>query len=165
MSLKITLKPHERVIIGGAVITNGNTRSEMIVENSVPILRDKDIMSEKNADSPCKRIYFVIQLMYVDEKNLTEHHKTYWRLVQDVVKAAPSMIYLIDQISQQILSSRYYQALKAAKKLIAYEQEVIEHVRTSTGGISGGSKDDSLRKAGRGIGPDKRRSLASAVPE
>ena len=128
MPLKITLKPHERMIAGGAVITNGNTKCDLLIENKVSILRQKDIMSEKDADSPCRRIYFAIQLMYVDEENLIEHHSTYWKLVQDIVKAAPSMLALIDQISEHILNNKYYQALKLARKLIDYEQEIIDHV-------------------------------------
>ena len=132
MALKITLKPHERMILGGAVITNGNSRSELIVENNVPILRQKDILSEKEANSPCRRIYFVIQLMYVDEENLVTHHNTYWKLVQSLVEAAPSTLVLIDQISMHILASRYYQALKLARKLIDYEQEITKDVSEST---------------------------------
>jgi flagellar protein FlbT len=128
MPLKITLKPHERMIVGGAVITNGNTRCDLLIENKVSILRQKDIMSEKDADSPCRKIYFTIQLMYIDEENLIEHHNTYWKLVQDIVKAAPSMLALIDQISEHILNNKYYQALKLARKLIDYEQEIIDHV-------------------------------------
>jgi len=128
MPLKITLKPNERIIVGGAVITNGNTRCDLLIENKVSILRQKDIMSEKDADSPCRKIYFTIQLMYIDEGNLIEHHNTYWKLVQDIVKAAPSMLALIDQISDHILNNKYYQALKLARKLIDYEQEVIDRV-------------------------------------
>jgi len=129
MALKITLKPHERLIIGGAVLTNGDARSSLIVENNVPILRERDILSEKNANSPCTRIYFIIQLMYVDEKNLAEHHSLYWKLVTDVVTAAPSTAILIEQINELILCEKFYQALKKAKKLIEYEQEVINRVR------------------------------------
>lgn len=128
MPLKITLKPHERMIVGGAVITNGNAKCDLLIENKVSILRQKDIMSEKDADSPCRKIYFTIQIMYIDEENLIEHHNTYWKLVQDIVKAAPSMLALIDQISEHILNNKYYQALKLARKLIDYEQEIIDHV-------------------------------------
>ena len=128
MPLKITLKPRERMIVGGAVISNGNTRCDLLIENKVPILRQKDIMREKDANSPCRKIYFTIQLMYIDEENLTEHHNTYWRLVQDIVKAAPSMLALIDQISEYILNNKYYQALRLARKLIDYEQEIIDRV-------------------------------------
>jgi flagellar protein FlbT len=129
MALKITLKPHERLIIGGAVVTNGESRSSLLIENNVPILREQDILSEKKADTPCSRIYFVIQLMYVDEKNLAEHHTLYWKLVTDVVHAAPSTASLIEQINELILNGRYYQALKKANKLIEYEREVLKRVR------------------------------------
>jgi flagellar protein FlbT len=135
MALKISLRPHERLIIGNAVIENGGVRSEFMVENNIPILREKDIMSDKDADSPCRRIYFVIQLMYIDEKNLAEHHNAYWELVKDVVEAAPSTLGLIDQISWYILGNKYYQALKLTKKLIEYEQEVINNVRNANASL------------------------------
>ena len=135
MALKIVLKPHEKLIIGGAVIANGKTRSDFAVENNVPILREKDIMSLKDADSPCKKIYFVIQLMYVDEKNIADHHKTYWELVKAVVDAAPSRKPVLHEISESILHSRYYQALKLTRKLIDYEQEAINNVRNTAGRI------------------------------
>jgi len=129
MSLKITLKPHEQMIVGGAVVSNSaDKKIDLTIENNVPILRQKDIISENSTDTPCRRIYFVIQLMYIDEQNLTKHHNTYWRLVQDLIKAVPSMLGIIDQISEQITSGNYYQALKLAKKMIAYEQEVLKSV-------------------------------------
>jgi len=132
MALKIILKPHERFIIGGAVITNGDAKSAFIVENDVPLLREKDILTLAAADTPCKRIYFAIQLMYVDEKNLPEHHKTYWELVKDLAEAAPSRKPMLKEISDNILNGRYYQALKLTKKLIDYEREVTDRVRTAT---------------------------------
>jgi flagellar biosynthesis repressor protein FlbT len=135
MALKISLRPHEKLIISNAVIENGSARSEFVIENNVPILREKDIMSIKDADSPCRRIYFAIQLMYVDEKNLAEHHNSYWELVKDVVEAAPSTRALLSQISDLILQHRYYQALKETRKLIEYEQEVINNVRNANASL------------------------------
>ncbi len=132
MALKISLKPHERLVIGGAVISNGSTKSELIVENNVPVLREKDILREKDADTPCKRIYFAIQLMYVDDKNMVDKHNIYWTLVREVAEAAPSTAGLLAEIGEGILNSRYYQALKLAKKLIEYEKEAMEHARTGS---------------------------------
>ena len=118
------------MILGAAVVTNANSASSnLIIENKVPILREKDILSEKEANSPCRRIYFVIQLMYIDEENLKIHQQSYWTLVKDLVKAVPSTVAFIDQISEQIVSGRYYQALKLAQKLCDYEQEVISRVQ------------------------------------
>ena len=100
MALRIELKPRERFILGGAVLQNGDARSELILENNVPILRGKNILSLEEADTPCKRIYFLIQLMYVEGGNLAEHQDAYWALVRDIVKAAPSMLGLIDAINE-----------------------------------------------------------------
>jgi len=136
MALKITLKSGERMIIVGAVVTNGNATScDLIIENKTPILRQKDILTEEKADSPCRRIYYAIQLMYIDEENLAAYHKVYWDLVRDVVQAAPSMVAWIDSINEHILHRRYYQALKLTKRLIEYEQEAIERVSGSVESI------------------------------
>ena len=130
MALKITLKPHEKMILSGSVIANGsNARCQLIVENEVPILREKDILSENDADTPCRNLYFIIQLMYIDQENQAIHQKNYWVLVNDIVKAAPSTVGLIDQINEEIVSGRFYQALKLSQKLIDYEQEVISLVQ------------------------------------
>ena len=133
MALKISLHPHERIVIAGAVVTNGEKRSELIIENQVPILREKDLMREEEADTPCRRIYYVVQLMYFDEENLKEHYKNYWRLVDDVVSAAPSMTTCVDLISELIVSGYYYKALRSARELIDYEKEVLNSVVESDG--------------------------------
>jgi flagellar protein FlbT len=135
MGLKITLRPHEQIIVGGAVLRNGNKNSHFVIKNKVPVLREKDIMSEEEANSPCRRIYFVIQLMYIDEKNLREHHQLYWKLTWDVLASVPSTFPLIIQISEHILSNRYYQALRVTRKLIEYEQEVLRYVRSPGRGL------------------------------
>ncbi len=132
MALKIALKPQEKLIIGGAVIQNGKNRSEFVVENNVAVLREKDIMREEEATTYCSRIYFVIQLMYIDAGNIVGYHNTYWSLVKDLVGAVPSTLIHVDKISEHILKSEYYQALKSARKLIEYEREVLDRVRKPT---------------------------------
>ena len=87
MPLKIILKPGERMMIDGAVICNGESKSEFTVENRVPLLRQKDILNEENADTVCRKIYFTIQLMYIDRTDEKALNKAYWELVQPLVEA------------------------------------------------------------------------------
>lgn len=131
MSLKLRLKPDEKIIIGGAVIHNGSKASEFVVENTVPILRQKDIMAERDAVSPARRVYFAIQLMYIDRDNQVDYHTRYWDLVRDITAAAPSTKSILDKISEQIVSGDFYQALKLTRKLIDYEEELLSHVKKS----------------------------------
>jgi flagellar protein FlbT len=132
MALKISLKPGEKLIAGTAVITNGKTKADFIIENNVPLLRERDIMTEKQADTFCRKIYFVVQMMYIDEKNLVAYHKTYWDLIGDLLSALPRLKSQAQQMSGLILEGKYYQAIKEARKLVNYEEEVLKNVRSST---------------------------------
>jgi len=133
MALRIELKPRERFILGGAVIQNGDARSEWILENNIPILRGKNIMSLEDADTPCKRVYFLIQLMYVEGGNLEGHQEAYWDLVRDIVQAAPSLLDLIDAINEHLVGGRYYEALKLTRKLINEEERIVQHADAGSG--------------------------------
>ena len=130
MPLKLTLKPGERVILAGAVITNGPSVAHLQIENQVTLLRQKDILSEAEATTPCKKIYLVVQLMYIGEGLTAELAQVYWDLVRDVLVAAPSTNDLISEMSAYIVESSFYPALKVAKKLITYEEELIKHATT-----------------------------------
>ena len=127
MALVIDLKPKERIIIGNAVITNDNQRTRLHIEGDAPILREKDVLREEDATSPCKRIYFIIQMMYL-ASDPTEIYDTYFESIRDVQNAAPSTALLIADISTHILGGHYYKALREAKKLIDYEQELMANV-------------------------------------
>ena len=124
MALKVELKPRERIIIGQVVIRNDEQRTRFFIEGDAPILREKDILTSATADSPAKKIYLAIQLMYLAQ-DPTQGYQTYFELVQDFVGAAPSALSHVHEINNRILSDELYKALKAAKKLIAYEAELI----------------------------------------
>jgi flagellar protein FlbT len=140
VGLKIELKPGERVMLGDCVITNSDQRTRLLVEGTAPILRERDIMTEGRADTPAKRIYLAVQLMYT-AKNPTSYHELYFRLVREITAAAPSMWPLIESINNQILTGELYKALREVKKLIAYEQELLEHA--SHQGVRGGCQGNS----------------------
>ena len=126
MGLKVELKPGERVIIGECLITNGDQRTRLLIEGQSPILREKDILTPKTADTPAKRIYLAIQLMYTS-RDPVAHHESYFTLLRELVQAAPSTWPFVADISNHILSGEMYKALKSAKALIAFEKELLDN--------------------------------------
>lgn len=126
MGLKVELKPGERLIIGECVVTNGDQRTRLLVEGQAPILREKDIMTPEQADTPAKRIYLVVQLMYT-ATDPRMHHESYFALMRDLVQAAPSAWPYVEDVSNHIMCGEMYKALKSAKKLIEYERELLDH--------------------------------------
>ena len=126
MALKVELKPNERIIIGNSVIRNGEQRTRFFIEGDAPILREKDILTPTTANTPGKKVYLAVQLMYL-QGDLSSHNEIYFPLVRDFLTAAPSAMPLIAEINNRILSGDLYKALRSAKKLVAYEQDLMDH--------------------------------------
>lgn len=124
MALKVELKPGERILIGECVVTNAGQRTRLVIEGNAPILREKDILTSDAADTPAKRIYLAVLLIYT-ARDPRIHHDTYFALVRDFLAAAPSARTQIAIINNHILTGDIYKALKQARQLIAYEQELI----------------------------------------
>ena len=125
MTLKIELKRDERVILGDCVITNRGQRTRLEIQGNVPILRQKDILSPEQADTPAKRIYLAVQLMYTS-KEPHDHRMSYLQLVHEMLEIAPGARPFIDNINNRILTGDLYKALKETRKLIAYEKDQSE---------------------------------------
>lgn len=132
MALKVELKPGERILIGECVVTNSDQRTKLLIEGAAPILREKDIMTPERADTPAKRIYLAVQLMYTSRES-QQHHELYFSLMKDLVQAAPSMWTLVEGINNHILTGDLYKALKDTKKLIAYEEELLANATRGSG--------------------------------
>ncbi len=144
MPLKVELKPNERLIIGASLITNGNQRARLFIEGKEPILRQKDILSPESADTPAKHVYLSIQLMYLQEEGKTDElHAKYLEFANDFLKAAPSAQSFFDDINNEILTGSLYKALKATKRLITYEQELLGSAKSSGSSLPTGSKTNS----------------------
>ncbi|NNF06280.1 MAG: flagellar protein FlbT [Candidatus Eisenbacteria bacterium] len=128
MPLRLRMKPNERVIISGAVIRNGDHKTEFVIENKVPVLRDTDILSPGSVRTVCERIYMAIQLMYVDPEKASEHLQTYQQLAAEVKAAAPSLGTLLGTISSLVEAGELYKALKQAQVLLRDEKAIINNV-------------------------------------
>ena len=132
MALALTLKPQERLILGQAVIRNtGSQVIHLAVETPVPILRQRDILTEETAKTPCSRLYLVVQMLYLgpEQESLQQLYLT---LAKDVLEAAPSLSPTLQEISLHVAAGDYYRALQAAKRLRQSEQELLERAKSLT---------------------------------
>ena len=137
MALKVELKPNEKIIIGSCVITNTDQRAKLLIEGErIPILREKDILTPATANTPAKLLYLAVQLMYISD-DPQEHHRVYFDLMRDLLSAAPSTAAGIQEINNHILSGDYYKALKEAKRLIAYEEQLLASPTSGKNDIRG----------------------------
>jgi flagellar protein FlbT len=127
MALVIDLKPGEKILIGNAVITNDSQRTRLHISGDTPILREKDVMKEEEADTPCKKAYFLIQCMYMSNTP-KDYHKKYFETINEIQHAAPRLAFFFLSINEKIIEGHYYKAMKEAKDLIQLEKELIDNV-------------------------------------
>jgi flagellar protein FlbT len=128
VALALNLKPGERAILGNAVIRNAGGRvASLLVETPVPVLRQRDVLPESKARTPCARIYLIVQLLYIDPENRAVLRQLFLQTIREVFEAAPSMRPLLERVSVAVAKGAYYRALKGAQGLLDYERQLLEH--------------------------------------
>lgn len=141
MALKVELKPGEKLLVGNCIITNSDQRTRLFIEGQAPILREKDILTPTTADTPAKRVYLAVQIMYI-ENNTDILRSEYFSLINDIVTAAPSSTAIVDRINNDILTGALYKALKSAKQLIQFEEDLIGNAAIRGPRLPADSQDD-----------------------
>ena len=129
MPLKIQLKPKERVIINGAVIEgHPDNRTEIVVLNNAAVMRQKHILQESEADTPVKRLYFALQMLYLDEDARETYEPTYKKFHKDLVDtfSLPTIKTSLDLIEEAAGKQKYYDAMKVCRDLIKVEAELFK---------------------------------------
>jgi flagellar biosynthesis repressor protein FlbT len=130
MPLKLSLKPHEKFVLNGAVLMNGDRRASLVIENKASILREKDIMQSEEADTPIKRIYFPIMMMYLDADASQSYYEEFVMRMTEFMNAISNReaMSVCVEISRDVLQGQYYRALMKCRKLIEFESVRLNYV-------------------------------------
>lgn len=125
MPLKLSLRPGEKFVVNGAVVQNGDRRAALVLQNKASVLREKDIMQQEHADTPAKRIYFPVMLMYLDEQGKDQAYTEFAARLAEFMGAVrdPSILSECIGVSKEVMAGEYYRALMRCRKLISYEAE------------------------------------------
>ena len=127
MGLKLKLKPNERVFLSGALIRNAGSGAVLELMNNVPMLREKDILLEQDAKSPCQKLYLIVQTLYFDQASHAVLLQSFNILLGEVLKAAPSLSASLEPVTAKLADAQYYSALKDLQATITHESELISH--------------------------------------
>lgn len=124
MPLRVELKPFERIVIGQSVITNSDTRTTFLIDGDAPILREKDILTAETANTPVKRVYLCVQMMYL-QNDIPAYQELYLGFIKELIDAVPSFRETIETTSNLILNGNLYKALRELRPLIKREDELL----------------------------------------
>jgi flagellar biosynthesis repressor protein FlbT len=130
--LVLKLGPHERVLINGAVIENGERRSKLaIVTPNANILRLRDAIHPEEATTPVRRVAYVAQLVLSGDMAPAEARRQLLRGIEQLsqVLTDPDSRALLSQASAAVLEDQPYQALKALRGLLPREERLLAAAR------------------------------------
>ena len=120
MPLRIELKPFECIVIGESVIVNSGTRTCFLIEGEAPVLREKETVTAETANTPAKRLYLCVQMMYL-KNDASRYRESYLKSLREL--AMPAARDLIDVINQHVSKGAFYKALKEIRTLMKREEE------------------------------------------
>ena len=124
MPLRVELKPFERIIIGETVLINSGTRTSFLIDGDAPILREKDTVTAETANTPLKRLYFCVQMMYL-KNDVPRYRTSYLGFIKDLRDAVPDSRDVIEAVNTHISGGSLYKALKEIRKLMKREEELL----------------------------------------
>jgi flagellar protein FlbT len=131
--LVLKLGPHERVLINGAVIENGEKRSRLaIVTPNANILRLRDAIHPEEATTPVRRVCYLAQLVLSGDADAGEVRMQLLRGIEQLSQALtdPDSRTQLALASRAVLEDQHYQTLKALRSLLPREERLLAAART-----------------------------------
>lgn len=126
-TLKISLKPNEKIYINGAVI-RVDRKVTLELMNDVQFLLESHVIQADQASTPLKQLYFIVQIMLVNPVGAAEARDMFRRSLpmliasfdnQDICKG-------LKQIDRMVGENEIYEALKAIRALYPLERKALE---------------------------------------
>lgn len=127
MSLVLKLAPSERIFVNGAVLTNGNRRTQLVVETEAQILRERDILPAEEIPTPVRNAYFaaqnVVLALQVELASTSPFKAQIAQLRACFIK--PEHLALLNEAEAQLEGGNAYRALALLRELVVYESAAL----------------------------------------
>ena len=124
MPLRLNIKPHETIYINGAIISNGDRATDLILHNHCRMLRESEMISDAEANTPCKRILALLQQVHLKENSPEEMSELSRQSIDLLARMPDAGPYLL-AIQQALGEKETYKALKKGKALVAHEAQTL----------------------------------------
>jgi flagellar biosynthesis repressor protein FlbT len=125
--LVLKLGPHERVLINGAVVENGDRRSRLaIMTPNANILRLRDAIHPEEVNTPVRRVCYIAQMVLSGNAEAADARMQLLRGIEQLsqVLTDHDSRTQLTLASTAVLEDQHYQALKALRSLLPREERL-----------------------------------------
>lgn len=130
--LILKLAPHERVLINGAVIQNGDRRSRFsIVTPNANILRLRDAIHPEDVKTPVRRVCYIAQLVLSGDASAEDASAQLLRGIEQlsqVLTDADSQ-HKLSLATRAALDGDFYPAMRHLRALLPREERLLAATR------------------------------------
>ena len=127
--MRIALRSGEKIYINGAVL---RADRKVVVEllNEATFLLETHVLQVKDATTPLRQLYFVVQTMLMDPNSAASARKLFADLFAPLVTtfAASNELLGLEKVAECVATSRYFDALKILRSLFDVEAEILARV-------------------------------------
>lgn len=127
--LILRLRPHEKVLINGVVLENGDRRTRFRVRTpSANILRIRDALHPDEADTPVKRLYYVAQLGLTGETDIETVKKDLERGLTALRQAFGDKVFAdeMEAAERAAADEDFFKVMRLMRKLIPHEAALLK---------------------------------------
>jgi flagellar protein FlbT len=123
---RVTLRPGERIFINGAVLQSDG-RSSFDILNTVPFLREHEIMHAQQTVTPLRQLYYILQTMVMEPGGMERARSVYddtMRFLQ-LAFSSPTVLIGLETIRGQVAAGAPVDALRTLQRLIPIEDAIL----------------------------------------
>lgn len=120
--MHITLRANEKIFVNGAVLKVDRKTSIELMNDAVFLL-EPHVMVERDATTPLRQLYYIVQLMLMEGKERPENQAMFVRQCAAMEKVYDDSAILdgIGKVVQLVGRSRAFEALKTIRALLPIE--------------------------------------------
>ena len=126
-TLKISLKPGEKIYINGAVL-RVDRKVSLELLNDVQFLLENHVLQPENASTPLRQLYFIVQIMLMNPTGAEEALAMFRRSLPLLIASFSDERVKggLKDIDRLVGEGHVYEALKAIRALYPLEKAVLE---------------------------------------
>ena len=121
-TLKISLKPNEKIYLNGAVITvDRKVTIELL--NDVQFLLESHVLQLNEASTPLRQLYFILQVMLMNPTGASQAYEMFRNTLPLMLASfsEPEICATLKQIDRMVGEGHVFEALKAIRSLYPLE--------------------------------------------
>ncbi|WP_045387736.1 flagellar biosynthesis repressor FlbT [Falsirhodobacter sp. alg1] len=126
--LVLKLGPHERVLINGVVVENGERRTRLAIKTpNANILRLRDAIHPDDANTPVRRVCYIAQLILSGDADPAQARRQLLSGIEQLSQALTDhdSRTILTEATTAVLHSQPYLALKALRGLLPREERLL----------------------------------------